>query len=59
MPYTNHDDQIEYNHLWYMKNRDYQIEKMTQYYYNNKTKILLKQHKIKYKHSKNKKKEHK
>ena len=41
-----------------MKNRDYQIEKMSQYYYNNKTKIL-KQHKIKYKQSKNKKKEHK
>ena len=58
MPYTNHDDQVVYNHLWYMKNRDYQIEKMTQYYYNNKTKIL-KQHKIKYKQSKNKKKEHK
>ena len=50
MPYADHDQQVEYNHLWYMKNRDYQIEKMTKYYYNNKNDIL-KQRKIKYNQS--------
>ena len=40
VPYADHDDQVEYNHAWCIYNRDYRIEKMTQYYNNNKTQIL-------------------
>ena len=53
MPYADHDFQLEYYHLWYTKHRKQHLEKMTKYYYDNRTKIL-KQHKIKYKQSKNK-----
>ena len=54
MPYADHDFQLEYYHLWYTKHRNQHLEKMTKYYYDNRTKIL-KQHKLKYKMSKNKK----
>jgi hypothetical protein len=53
MPYANHKDQVDYNHLWYVHHRGHQIDKMTKYYYDNRTKIL-KQKKLKYKQSKNK-----
>jgi hypothetical protein len=56
MPYADHDFQLEYYHLWYTKHRKQHLEKMKKYYYDNRTKIL-KQHKIKYKQSKNKKRE--
>ena len=55
MPYSDHYDQLEYYKLWYMDNRQHQIEKMTKYYYDNRTKIL-KQRRQKYKQSKKNKK---
>ncbi len=53
MPYSDRDEQIEYNQVWYLKHQDEHIKKMKQYYYDNRAKIL-KQHKIKYKQSKKK-----
>jgi hypothetical protein len=55
MPYSDYNDSIEYNHYWYLMHRNEQINKMTKYYYDNRSKIL-KQHKIKYKQSKKTKK---
>ena len=53
MPYSDHYDQLEYYKLWYMDNREQQLKKMTQYYYDNRIKILTQRRK-KYKQSKNK-----
>ena len=46
MPYSEHEQQLEYYRLWYADNRDEHIEKMTKYYYKNRENIL-KQHRIK------------
>ena len=51
MPYSEHEQQLEYYKLWYFDNRKDHIKKMTEYYYKNRDKIL-KQRKIKYKKSK-------
>jgi hypothetical protein len=53
MPYSDHYDQLEYYKLWYMDHKEQQLKKMTQYYYDNRIKIL-KQRRKKYKQSKNK-----
>ena len=42
MPYSNRYDQIEYNHMWYLQHQDEHIKTMTQYYYDNRAKILSK-----------------
>ncbi len=55
MPYADHDFQLDYYNLWYTKHRKEHIKKMTEYYYENRTKIL-KQRKLKYKEFKNNKK---
>jgi hypothetical protein len=44
MPYADHDFQLELM-VWYTKHRKQHLEKMTKYYYDNRTNIL-KQHKI-------------
>ena len=54
MPYSDHQQQLEYYSTWYVANKDQHLKKMSKYYYDNRTKIL-KQHKLKYKMSKNKK----
>ena len=54
MPYSDHQQQLEYYHTWYTAHKDQHLKKMIKYYYDNRTKIL-KQHKLKYKMSKNKK----
>ena len=53
MPYADHYDQLDYYAVWYMKHRKEHLEKMTKYYYDNRTKIL-KERKLKYKQSKKK-----
>jgi hypothetical protein len=40
MPYAGHDFQLEYYHLWYTKPRNQHLDKMIQYYYDNRTEIL-------------------
>ena len=58
MHYSYRKDQLDYYHLWYLMHREEQINKMSKYYYDNKTEIL-KHKKIKYKQSKkNKNKNH-
>ncbi len=45
MPYSDHYEQLEYYQLWYSKHRIQHLEKMIQYYYDNRSKNL-KQRKI-------------
>jgi hypothetical protein len=40
MPYSDHYEQLEYYQLWYSKHRKQHLEKMIQYYYDNRSKIL-------------------
>ena len=46
MPYSDHQQQLEYYNTWYTANKDQHLKQMTKYYYDNRTKIL-KQHKLK------------
>ena len=56
MPYADPKDRALYNRLWYGEHREEHLKKMIQYYYDHRTKIL-RQNKIKYKQSKNKRRD--